>query len=152
MASPLSGIREELGRMAQAKRDRYKDPLDQAMKYAQLAESGYQVTPGKSGFMGFGSSPTTVTRDPDYVGMNALKKRKLQAETGLAESQAGLFDQYASKFGQNSSNGGDNLQAIDDEIAKLKEMLNQGKGTAQNKTVVPPTEKINPLDPLGIMG
>lgn len=65
MASALSGLREGIWKLAEQKRQRPEQELDQAVKYAQLAESGYNVRQEPKRGM-FGRSQMVLERDPSF--------------------------------------------------------------------------------------
>ena len=76
--SARSSSRAASDKMFQVLQNKRSKDIDEAVKYAQLSEMGYQVTPGKQGM--FGGGGMTLTRDPSYVSKGELERKKLQAE------------------------------------------------------------------------
>lgn len=79
MTSALSGLREGIWALAKQKQDRNANQLDQATKYAQLAESGYRVKQQPSGRM-FGGSQMVLEQDPGFQSLKTLQRQKMVNE------------------------------------------------------------------------
>lgn len=77
MASALSGLREGIWKLAEQKRQRPEQELDQAVKYAQLAESGYNVRQEPKRGM-FGRSQMVLEQNPNFQSLKELQRQKLQ--------------------------------------------------------------------------
>lgn len=65
MPSPLSGVRESFRNFSNNKREKENRQLDDLVKYAQLAESGYTVRQEPKRGM-FGRSQMVLERDPSF--------------------------------------------------------------------------------------
>lgn len=157
MASPLSGLREGIWQLAKQKQDRNANQLDQATKYAALAEAGYNVRQQPRGGL-FGGSQMVLEQDPNFVSTKALERKKLQGELDDAEFKRSMRQ----KFGQGGSVGGRNYiynpytdkweedpeikerrtaeikrefeltKPLSGEASKMLSMAEQGLGNAQN--------------------
>lgn len=110
MSSALSGLREGVWELAKQKRERPAQELDQALKYAQLSEAGYNVKSQPSGRL-FGGSQMVLERDPNMVSVKELERRKLMRD--LDPAYVSHKDQSLIEYRQSKmfGNGEQNLTA-----------------------------------------
>ena len=157
MANLFSGLASGYSDARNRKRQEQEGQIDQAVKYAQLAESGYNVRQQPRGGM-FGGSQMVLEQDPNFVSTKALERKKLQGELDDAEFKRSMRQ----KFGQGGSVGGRNYiynpytdkweedpeikerrtaeikrefeltKPLSGEASKMLSMAEQGLGNAQN--------------------
>lgn len=75
----LSMANETSRSAADRQRQVRQDQLDNMLKYAQLAEAGYQVQP-QGGNRLFGGGGMQLVQDPSFVSTKALERKKLEME------------------------------------------------------------------------
>lgn len=117
-----SSSRAASDKMFQSLSGRRQRDLDEAVKYAQLAEMGYQVQPGRQGMFG-GGSPTTITRNEERqvpTGYTLFGRKLVKDPTYFNADQERQKQRIKMEEMRDVLGAGSD---VDDEIARIRQEL-----------------------------